>query len=173
VGEQAEAQNTADNSHGGGGICCGRGATAAPESEIAKLTASDAAASDHFGFSVSVSGDTAVVGAQRDIPSGSAYIFVRDEGGVDNWGEVAKLTASDAGVFDAFGAQVAISGDTTVVVAFGDDDAGGSSGSAYIFERDQGGVDNWGQVAKLIASDAAVLDFFGRSVSVSGDTAVV
>ena len=60
-----------------------------------------------------------------------------------------------------------------VVVAFGDDDAGGSSGSAYIFERDQGGVDNWGQVAKLIASDAAVLDFFGRSVSVSGDTAVV
>lgn len=62
------------------------GAAAAPESEIAKLTASDAAASDHFGFSVSVSGDTAVVGAQRDIPSGSAYIFVRDEGGVDNWG---------------------------------------------------------------------------------------
>jgi len=137
----------------------------------AKLTASDAAVEDRFGDSVSVSGDTAVVGAWKDDDggesSGSAYVFTRSG---STWTEQAKLTASDAAVEDLFGRSVSVSGDTAVVGSSFDDDAGESSGSAYVFTRSGS---TWTQQAKLTASDAAVLDAFGRSVSVSGDTAVV
>jgi len=145
--------------------------------QVAKLTASDAAAGDSFGIDVSISGDTVVIGAFGDdgvaSNSGSAYVFRRDEGGTDNWGQVAKLTASDAAASDYFGLYVSISGDTAVVGAYGDDDAGSESGSAYIFQRDEGGTDNWGQVTKLTASDGAADDFFGSAVSISGDTIVI
>ena len=140
--------------------------------EAQKLTASDAATFDEFGFSVSVSGDMALVGAPVivELGSGAAYVFERNQGGADNWGEAQKLTASDAAGGDGFGTSVSVSGDTAVVGAFGDDDEGSSSGSAYVFVG-SGGV--WSQQAKLTASDAAESDEFGTSVSVSGDTAVV
>ncbi len=138
----------------------------------AKLTAIDAAAGDQFGYSVAVSGDTAVVGAYLDdhvggIDSGSAYVFVRS-GGI--WSQQAKLTASDAAAGDLFGISVAVSGDTAVVGASWDDDGFTDNGSAYVFVRS--GV-SWSQQAKLTASDAAAEDYFGGSVAVSGDTAVV
>jgi hypothetical protein len=139
--------------------------------EEAKLTASDAAASDYFGLSVAVSGDTAVVGAFNDdddgASSGSAHVFRYD--GVD-WAQEAKLTASDAAANDRFGFSVAVSGDTAVVGAYGDDDNGAASGSAYVFHYD--GID-WVEEAKLTASDGAGDDYFGLSVAVSGETAVV
>ncbi len=99
--------------------------------------------------------------------SGSAYVFTRS-GGV--WSQQAKLTASDPAAFDEFGYSVAVSGDTAVIGAYGDDDGGSDSGSAYVFTR-TGGV--WSQQAKLTASDAAASDWFGWSVAVSGDTAVI
>jgi hypothetical protein len=143
-------------------------------SQEAKLTASDAAFDDVFGDSVSVSGDTAVIGATQDDDagsnSGSTYVFVRSGG---TWTEQAKLTASDAAFSDKFGQAVSVSEDTALVGSHQDDDAGSKSGSAYVFERNQGGADNWGQVKKLTASDAATTDQFGFSVSVSGDTALV
>ena len=140
--------------------------------ELAKLLASDAAMDDLFGFSVSFSGDTALIGAMYDshaggTSAGSAYIFVRSAG---VWTQQAKLTASDAAASDYFGISVSVSGDTAVIGASGDDDADASSGSAYVFVR-SGGV--WTQQAKLAASDAAASDYFGHSVSVSGDTAVI
>ncbi|HXG63632.1 MAG TPA: hypothetical protein VNO70_00905 [Blastocatellia bacterium] len=97
-----------------------------------KLTASDAASSDAFGFSVAISGDTVVVGAPFDETiAGSAYVFVRSG---SMWTEQSKLTASDAAEGDAFGNSVAISGDTVVVGAVADDTAAGSdTGSAYVF----------------------------------------
>ena len=103
----------------------------------AKLTASDAAASDYFGYSVSVSGDTAVIGAYEDdhaggTYAGSAYVFARSEG---VWTEQAKLTASDAATDDLFGVCVSVSGDTAVIGAYMDDHAGGTNaGSAYVFD---------------------------------------
>ncbi len=146
-------------------------------SEVAKLTASDAAAWDTFGIAVRTTGDTVVVGARWNddagSKSGSAYIFRRDEGGPDNWGEVVKLTASDAALGDTFGGAVSISGDIVIVGAGGNDDAGSNSGSAYIFQHDAGGVSNWGEVIKLTASDAAAQDHFGAQVDVDGDIAVV
>ncbi|MGB7451730.1 MAG: FG-GAP repeat protein, partial [Lysobacterales bacterium] len=142
---------------------------------VKKLTASDAAALDRFGDSVSIDGDTAIVGAPLNdgsgIDIGSAYIFYRNQGGADNWGEVEKLTADDA--YYLFGGSVSISGDTAIVGASGDDDNGTFSGSAYVFYRDQGGADNWGQVRKLTANDANNYHYFGVSVSVSGDSAIV
>ncbi|RKZ12256.1 hypothetical protein DRQ53_15040, partial [bacterium] len=145
--------------------------------QVAKITADDGTASDYFGGSVSISGVTVVVGADRDDDngsnSGSAYIFQRDEGGLDAWGQVAKITADDGTASDYFGGSVSISGDTVVVGAEGDDDLGFGSGSAYVFRRDQGGPDTWGQVVKITPSDGAANDSFGISVSISGDTVVV
>ena len=102
--------------------------------EDAKLTASDAAAGDAFGRSVAVSGDTVVVGSNSDggagFNSGSAYVFTRSG---TTWSQQAKLTASDGAFFDQFGFSVAVSGDTIVVGAPFNNDAGSASGSAYIF----------------------------------------
>ena len=136
----------------------------------AKLTASDAAAGDEFGTFVFISDDTAIVGATLNDDggsnSGAAYVFTRS-GSV--WTQQAKLTASDAAQDDRFGGNVSISGDTAIIGAFGNDDGGADSGSAYIFTR-SGGV--WTQQAKLTASDAAAGDYFGNFVSISGDTAI-
>ncbi len=141
------------------------------QSGIAKLTAADAATSDFFGLRVSISGDTGVIGASADddggLNSGSAYVF-RAVGGV--WQQIAKLTAADAAEGDSFGWSVSISGDTTLIGAYGDDDGGIESGAAYVF-REVGGV--WQQIAKLTAADAAADDLLGYTVSISGDTVVI
>jgi hypothetical protein len=140
-------------------------------SQEQKLTAPDAAAYDHFGHSVAVSGDTAVVGAYYDddngADSGSAYIF-RSYGA--GWGQEQKLTASDGATEDRFGFSVAVSGNVAVVGADRDDDNGADSGSAYIFRYDGA---SWDEEQKLTASDGATEDYFGVSVAVSGDIAVV
>jgi len=154
-----------------------------PITEDAKLTASDAAAVDQFGVSVSVSGGTVVIGANGDddVPdaSGAAYVFqigpngIWDSGSVD---QVAKFTASDIRPLHQFGRDVSISGDTLVIGAKYDDDGGYRAGAAYVFETGPNGVWDGGsvdQVAKLTASDAAANDWFGASVSISGDTIVV
>lgn len=142
--------------------------------EVAKLVADDAADNRDFGNAVDVSGDTVVIGAPDDsisAPSaGTAYVFVRNEGGADVWSQVAKLTASDASERAYFGFDVAISGDTIVVGAYGDD---AFRGAAYVFERNEGGVDSWGQVRKLLTNGGTAGDYFGEFVYISGDAIVV
>jgi len=143
--------------------------------ESGKLTAADAAAADVFGFSVAVSGTTAVVGAFGNAGagsnSGSAYFFDLSACGAACT-EDGKLTASDAAGGDQFGFSVAVSGTTAVVGAFGNNDAGSNSGSAYFFDLSSCGA-ACTEDGKLTAADAAVLDLFGFSVAVSGTTAVV
>ena len=143
--------------------------------QVKKLTASDATQDNFFGYSVAVSGNTAIVGARRADPSsaGAVYIFQRNEGGADNWGQVKKLTASDAQTSDLFGSNVGISGGIAVVGAPFEDTEGDQTGAAYIFERDQGGAGNWGEVAKRTDSGGEAAGGFGWSVDVSGNTAVV
>jgi hypothetical protein len=137
-------------------------------SEQHKLTASDGAANDYFGYSVSISGDTAVMGAFADDDngpdSGSAYVYVRSNG---LWTEQQKLAAGDGAQDDQFGFSVSISGDTAVVGAKWDNSF---TGSAYVYVRSNG---VWTQQQKLTASDAAEYDQFGFSVSISGNTVVV
>ena len=108
-------------------------------SEQQKLTASDGAADDQFGWSVAISGETVVVGARVDdiganSNQGSAYVFVRSG---TTWSEQQKLTASDGAVDDLFGYSVAISGETVVVGALFDDIGANSlQGSASVFVLD-------------------------------------
>jgi uncharacterized repeat protein (TIGR01451 family) len=145
-------------------------------SEDAKLLAPDLAASDELGASVAVFLDTVVVGAPAGdggaADSGAAYVFVYDALASlgTRWPFEAELNASDAAVDDGFGASVSLDGETAVVGAPGNDDGGAQSGSAYVFVR-SGTL--WSEEQKLVASDDNAGDEFGRSVGVSGDTAVV
>ncbi|MHC4158570.1 MAG: NosD domain-containing protein [Planctomycetota bacterium] len=146
-------------------------------SQQAKLTASDAAAYDEFGYCVSIDGNYAVVGAVYDddtneIDCGSAYIFTPNGVDPNNWDQQAKLTAGDANREDYFGRSVSISGDYAIVGADGDDaDVDGASvGSAYVFKRNG---TSWTQQVKLTASDGAAGDEFGYCVSIDGNYAIV
>ena len=136
-----------------------------------KINASDGGPFEEFGYSVSISGDYAVVGAFADddsgSTSGSAYIFKRAG---ESWVQEAKLLPSDGAAGDRFGHSVSISDDYAVVGANGNDDNGSNAGSAYIFKRTG---TSWAQQAKLLSSDGATDDEFGASVSISGDYAVV
>jgi len=137
----------------------------------AKLLPSDGEAGDLFGCSVSISGDYAIIGAYCDddngVNSGSAYVFKRD-GTV--WAQQAKLLASCKGGYEFFGFSVSISGDNAIIGAWGNCDNGVAAGSAYVFKRNG---TTWTQQAKLLASDGAANDYFGWSVSISGDSAII
>ena len=138
----------------------------------AKIQASDAQASDQFGESVAIDGDTVVVSAQYEDPgnittAGSAYIFTRSG---TTWTQQAKLVASDYQTNDYFGVKVAISGDTVVVGANGEDTVATGAGAAYVFTRSG---TTWTQQQKIQASDAQASSVFGTSVAIDGNTVVV
>ena len=110
--------------------------------ELRKITTADAEFDDRFGDSVAISGDILAIGAVRDdeicvdnptCASGSAYLFGRNEGGANNWGQVRKLTASDAEEEDGFGDAVSLDGDILVVGA-GGQNASVGTGKAYAFD---------------------------------------
>ena len=134
-------------------------------SEEQKLLASDGNANDEFGFAVSISGDYVIVGARmKDNKQGAAYIFKRDG---NTWTEEQKLLASDGDTLDQFGNSVSISGDYAIVGARMKDNRQGAS---YIFSRNN---TTWTEEQKLLASDAALDDRFGWSVSIAGNYAIV
>ncbi len=139
----------------------------------AKLTAIDGASGDVFGISIAFDGETILVGAdlndEKALNAGAVYVYT---GSGKQWKQQAKLTASDGAETDIFGVRVALSGDTALISARRDDDdvMGIDSGSAYVFTR-SGSV--WTEQAKLTANDGAANDRFGRSVALSGDTALI
>ena len=145
--------------------------------QIKKLTATDGETGDRFGFSVAIDGDTVVVGARQAnvtaTSDGAVYVFQRDEGGTDNWGLVKKLIGSRNSSRDHFGHAVAVSGNRIAVGARLDDDLGTNSGSVYIFDRNLGGTDNWGERTRIKASDAQGGDQFGFSVALDGNNLLV
>jgi hypothetical protein len=134
-------------------------------SQQAEVTASDAAMGNYFGSSVAVSGGTAVVGAYGNNDStGAAYVFTQSG---TTWSQQSKLTASDGAAVNGFGVSVALSGGTLLVGAsFKNND----TGVAYAFTQ---AGSTWSQQAEFSASDGATGDFFGISVAISGDIAVV
>jgi uncharacterized repeat protein (TIGR01451 family) len=133
-------------------------------SEQTHLFASDMAASDIFGYSVALDGDTALVGAYSDntpagTDAGSAYVFVRSG---TTWSEQAHLFASDAASTDVFGVSVALDGDTALIGALWDDtSAGGNAGSAYIFHPYRSD------------SDLALSGTFNNPTPLEGDTVLL
>jgi hypothetical protein len=134
----------------------------------AKLVANDGGAVDRFGWRVAISGDTIVVGSYGNSSGrGAAYIFVRSG---STWTQQQKLTANDGAQGDQFGWSVAISGETVLVGANLDAVNGMSQGSAYVFTRSG---TTWTQQQKLTSSDGAANDWFGTSVALDGNTALV
>jgi hypothetical protein len=136
--------------------------------QIAMLLGSDSALSDQFGRAVSVSGDYALIGAPYNDAmgdsSGAVYAFERQPDG--SWVQVQKLVAGDAVTYAAFGSALAQSGSRAVIGA-----PGGSSFSAYVFDRDANGL--WTQAARLSASDGGTVTYFGDSVAIDGDLVIV
>ena len=145
--------------------------------QVAKLTANDAEAADQFGIAVAIENDKVVVGSHFETSAGAfagaAYVFARNQGGADNWGQIAKLQAEDATPDDQFGIAVAIANQIIVVGAPGKDDKGNSTGAAYIFGRNEDSTQAWQQLAKLSAADGTAGDRFGESVDIDTDTAVI
>ena len=140
-------------------------------SQVQILTAGTRVSFAQFGTSVGIDGNTIVVGAFQDhdsgVATGAAYVFTRAGG---SWTEQAKLTGSAGVAGDLFGVDIDVSGDSVLVGAGGRQGGPGQSGQAYVFDRTGS---NWSETAILIAGDAANRDFYGRSVGISGDTAVV
>ena len=141
--------------------------------EIATVLAADGAGNDNFGYSISLSGDTLAVGVPSDdvganANQGSVRVFVRSG---TSWSAQATLTASDGAASDQFGLSISLSGDTLAVGVRGDDvGANATQGSVRVFVRSG---TSWSAQATLTASDGAVSDNFGYSISLSGDTLAV
>jgi hypothetical protein len=145
--------------------------------QTAKLTASDGASGANFGLAASINGNTVAVGApfnDGDGP-GTAYLFVMPSSGWTDMTQTAELTASDGADYDDFGGSVSVGGNVVLVGAYEDScSCNAGPGSAYIFaEPASGWSGKMTETAKLTASDGAISDTFGSSVSISGNTAVV
>lgn len=143
--------------------------------QVQIITASDAEASGRFGFSVALDGDRLIAGAYlatigANTYAGAAYIFHRIS---NNWTEQIKLQASDPSAGDYFGWSVAIEGNSAIVGAPGDDGAGTTDeGSAYIY-RYESFIPGWVFDKKILGTLPASNDKFGKSVSISGNYALV
>ena len=135
----------------------------------AKLIASDGAAWDYFGYSVSISDDHVLIGAPDNDDRGAAYIFKRD--GV-TWTQEAKLTASDANAGDWFGGAVAVDANNIIIGAVGDDDANDYAGAVYIFEKPSGPWADANETIKLTHPNSKYRGKFGIRVDINGDYAI-
>jgi len=144
-----------------------------------KLTASDGAGNDYFGWSVGIAGTTAIAGAYGDtiganFDQGSAYIFRNLDSATGTITQNVKLTASDGSGGDNLGDSVGISGTTAITGAYRDDvGANSNQGSAYIFRNLDSASGTVTQNVKLTASDGTANDYFGGSVAIDGDNFVV
>ncbi len=135
--------------------------------QIVELLPSDAEADDRFGVSIAIDNGVVAVGAWLDddngTDSGSAYLFNASTGT-----QIAKLLPIDGAAGDNFGVSIAIANGVVAVGADQDDDNGGYSGSAYLFNASTGV-----QIHKLLASDALFLELFGQSIAIDNGVVAV
>ena len=132
-----------------------------------KLTASDGAVDDAFGFTVAINGTTAVVGTHwvddEVVNAGAFYVF-----DVNTGEELFRFGIEGSAESDEFGIAVSVSGGIALIGAHGDSDGGDNAGAASLYHVTMGE-----QPAKLVANDASAGDKFGRAVAIDGDLAVV
>ncbi|MCE6991467.1 T9SS type A sorting domain-containing protein [Dyadobacter sp. CY323] len=146
---------------------------------MSKVIAQNRAANDNLGWSVSISGDFAIVGAWKEDQdaqetatlrdAGAAYIFEKDPAS-DNWAQVQKITASERRSFDSFGRNVNIVGDVAIVsnvTSLGRDISLYSleTGSIHIFKRNVGGTGNWGLLKKIDEPVTGLNNQFGKVIA--------
>lgn len=171
---------------------------------------------NYFGWSVYMDGNEAIVGAFRNNnfgnPHGAAYIFNKDEGGINNWGHAQTIYPEEPTDALLFGINVHMKDDRIVVASSNDGYifekenqnwvqvrkletcegtvpsikglslgstennvflGSGSNNAVYIFNKDIGGTDNWGQYKKVTASDESANEFFGISIAADKNVAIV
>jgi hypothetical protein len=122
---------------------------------------------------VAIDGDIAVVGDPGvDAAAGAVYLFARDAGGEDRWGQIARLVVP-AGAGANFGESVAIDGDTLVAGAPRDSLVAPEAGAAYVFQQAGDDPAGWAEVARLSVPDGKESDRFALAVDIDGDTIVV
>lgn len=136
---------------------------AATGAQLDKLSPSDGATGDQFGYSVAMANGVVAGGAIGDDSLGSAYLFDATTGA-----ELVKLLAFDGAAFDNFGWSIAVSDGKVVVGAPFDDDVMDNSGSAYVFDATTGA-----QLAKILADDAGMVDWFGAAVAIDNGVIAV
>ncbi len=142
--------------------------------EIQKVTPSAASTNTRLGSfrSVDISGDWAVAGGAK------VFVFHRDQGGTDNWGVVKELTPSTGGSAAGFGSSAAISG-STIAVGAPQESVGLPTqldgGAVYIFKKDQGGANNWGEIQRITTGNGEGLsgNRFGSDVALFGSRLLV
>ncbi len=152
---------------------------------VKELGSTNAIEDGRFGTSVSISGDYLIVGATGEDPydasdglEGAVYIYMRDQGGTDNWGLVKEIDGPTGDNYTLFGCSVSISGDYAIVGAsyldcWVDGVLVSSAGGAFIYEQDEGGTNNWGLMQEFFSSDPQAVEHFGTSVCISGDMAII
>lgn len=129
---------------------------------------------DHtwLGTAVATDGGRVVIGSAWNPAGGTnrgaVHVLAKDQGGAGAWGEVKTLTASDAADDAMFGYSVAIDGDYVVAGAGWAKGGGTERGQAYVFGRNEGGADNWGEVQRMRANDGENKDWFGSAISIDG-----
>jgi len=177
-GDYAVAGAQGENKVAGAAYIFKRNSVSGVWSQIKKLTSPIPVNNEFFGNSVAQSGAYIVVGAYGDTRdeqglnlkpnAGSAYIFKKDQND-DNWVQIKKITATDRGAQDSFANSVSISGNYLVVGAPNNGVvAKDFFGAAYIYWKDQGGTDQWGEFQKLTGTTRSVNDQFGNSAVISG-----
>lgn len=141
------------------------------KTEDVKLTASDGEVNNNFGYSVSLSGNIGLIGANGDEGGrGAAYVFRNLDTAPASVTENVKLTASDGAANDSFGSSVSLSGNVGLVGAYRNDS---DQGAAYLFRELDTATGSKTEDVKLMASDGAGGDSFGVVVNLSGHTALV
>jgi len=177
-GDYAVAGATGENTNAGAAYIFKRNSVSGQWSQIKKLTSSVPVGNEYFGNSVAQNGDYIIVGAYGDARdeqglnlktnAGSAYIFKKDQND-DNWVQIKKITATDRGAQDSFATSVSISGDYLVIGAPNNGVvAKDFFGAAFIYKKNQGGNDKWGEVQKLTGTTRTINDQFGNSVVIDG-----
>lgn len=146
--------------------------------QVAKLQPSDGEPGDAFGFSVAVYEQTIVVGAYADSDDdthmhGAAYVFERTGDETAPWEEVVKLLPADETADAYFGWSGAIHDDLVVIGSHRAVVGAVPCGAAYVFERNRGGTNAWGQALKLANPTCNDGDYFGRNVAVDSDAVIV
>lgn|GEM_PF-1795209 len=133
-----------------------------------ELKASDGTSNHQFGYRVSIQGNFILVGAPggdgtTPTKPGAAYYFFKDQGGVNQWGEIKKIAQTTLPANNNFGAAVSLYGDYAFVGA-------DAANAIFVYHRNQGGTNQWGLVKTLTGATASQ---FGSSVSLEGNLAIV
>lgn len=143
--------------------------TASAQLSEQKLTPSQLSNNSQFGETVAIQDNQIVVGATWDnSDQGAALVFEKGSNG--SWTQIQKLTASDGNETDGFGGSIAIDGSFMLIGAH-TKEPGFATGAVYAFEKQEDG--SWMEVAKITASDAAPETFFGESLTLDGNRAVI